>query len=88
MILYASGIEIFGINVNFITILTIFILIGSLTLIGYLMILLIWSRRRKNDTKLRKTELQKQLNYIDDEIVSIIENIKQEKSQQQEERRV
>ncbi|AJM71821.1 TIGR04561 family membrane protein [Mycoplasma yeatsii] len=88
MILYASGIEIFGINVNFITILTIFILIGSLTLIGYLIILLIWSRRRKNDTKLRKTELQKQLNYIDDEIVSIIENIKQEKSQQQEERRV
>ncbi|UWD35376.1 TIGR04561 family membrane protein [Mycoplasma cottewii] len=88
MILYASGVEIFGINVNFITILTIFILIGCLTLIGYLMILLIWFRRRKNDTKLKKTELQKQLNYIDDEIVSIIENIKQEKSQQQEERRV
>ncbi|KNG79275.1 TIGR04561 family membrane protein [Mycoplasma sp. HU2014] len=88
MILYASGIEIFGINVNFITILSIFIFIGCFTLMGYLIILFVSFRRRKSNTKLKKTEIQKQLNYIDDEIVSIIENIKQEKSQLQEERRV
>ncbi|AEM68736.1 Uncharacterised protein [Mycoplasma putrefaciens] len=78
-------IEIFDITIPFSTILLIFGILGSLAMLIYIGILLVLIRRKKNNQKVIKTELQKQLNLIDDEIISIINDLKHEKIDLQKE---